>query len=475
MRHSIWTIAAVLVLLAAVGRGEDVSSLKRQGKAFAAIAKKAVPAVVFIQCERTVVASAGAEQPMFFNDPFELFNDEFFRRFFHRPVPRQKFKQVSQGSGFIITKDGYILTNNHVVGDADKITVKLLDGRSFAARRVGTDPHTDVAVIKIDGKDLPVLPMGDSDKIEVGEWVMAIGNPFGLAHTVTVGIVSAKGRSSVGIVDYEDFIQTDAAINPGNSGGPLINMDGEAIGINTAIFSRSGGYMGIGFAIPINIAKKIYRQMLKNNGKVVRGFLGVVVQNMTPDMAKAFGVTNEGGILVAQVMKDSPAYRAGLKRGDVILELNGKPVKDVASFRNTVALSPPGTEVSLTVLRKGRRIEVKATLGELGEGGFVAGGDLLRRLYEKVGIRVDDLTPPLARRFGYGADVAGVVITDVAAGSAAAVAGIRPGMLLVELDRREVHSVKDLRKILPSALKKDRLLLLVGDGDFYRYVMIHLK
>ena len=243
----------------------DLTILERTSKAFTRIAKKVNPAVVFIQVEKTIKTGQGGS-PFGFNDPFDLFNDDFFRRFFGHRFPDRgprAYKQMGLGSGFIISQDGYILTNNHVVGDADKITVRLNDGREFKAKTIGTDPNSDVALIKIDGsKNLPVLPLGDSDALEVGEWVMAIGNPFGLSHTLTVGVVSAKGRNSVGINDYEDFIQTDAAINPGNSGGPLINMKGEAIGINTAIYSKSGGYMGIGFAIPINMVKVIKKQLI---------------------------------------------------------------------------------------------------------------------------------------------------------------------------------------------------------------------
>jgi len=277
-------------------------------------------------------------------------------------MPR-KFQQRGQGSGFIISKDGYILINNHVVGDADLIKVKLSDGREFKAKVIGTDPQSDVAVIKIDATNLPVLRLGDSDKLEVGEWVIAIGNPFGLSQTVTVGVVSAKGRSRIGINDYEDFIQTDAAINPGNSGGPLVNIHGEAVGMNTAIFSRSGGYMGIGFAIPINMAKAIKDQLLKK-GKVTRGWLGVVIQDIDEELAKSFGLEKTEGVLIAEVSEGSPAEKAGLKQGDIILRLNGKKVDDLGELRNKIALTAPGTKVKLEVLRENKRRTIQVTIGE---------------------------------------------------------------------------------------------------------------
>ncbi|MFQ5902242.1 MAG: Do family serine endopeptidase, partial [Candidatus Binatia bacterium] len=312
-----------------------IENLRETGKAFAAVARKISPAVVFIKVEKTVTGGSPFSPSM-------PFGDEFFRHFFGEPFPyrqppRQRQRIVGQGSGFIISSDGYIVTNNHVVGDADKVIVGLIDGREFTAKTIGTDPHTDVAVIKIEAKYLPVLPLGDSDALEVGEWVLAIGNPFGLSHTLTAGIVSAKGRSSIGITDYEDFIQTDAAINPGNSGGPLINLEGRAVGINTAIFSQTGGYMGIGFAIPINMAKSIRDQLIKH-GSVTRGYLGIMIQDITPALAKTFGLDTTKGVLISEVTKGSPAGMAGLARGDVIVEFNGHPVEKVGPFHNEVAL-----------------------------------------------------------------------------------------------------------------------------------------
>ncbi len=302
----------------------DLAVAQALSRAFAAVVKKAAPAVVFIEVEKTVVRKEPHPFP-FGPFPFDFFGDDFMRRFFPQ-IPR-KFKQRGAGSGFIVSPEGLIFTNNHVVEGADKVIVKLADGRTFKGKVVGRDPQSDVAVLKIKGHNLPTVPLGDSDKIQVGEWVIAIGNPFGLSHTVTVGVVSAKGRSGLGITDFEDFIQTDAAINPGNSGGPLLNIRGEVIGMNTAIFSRSGGYMGIGFAIPINIVKLVAEQLVEK-GKVVRGWLGVVIQDLTPALAQEFGLERTEGALVAEVLKGSPADRAGLRPGDVIVGYEGKPVKN---------------------------------------------------------------------------------------------------------------------------------------------------
>jgi serine protease Do len=290
---------------------DEITALQHLSTGFTRVAKRTLPAVVFIQVEKNVERGRG---PGEFNNPFDLFNDEFFHRFFGERFHRQprQYKQRGLGSGFIVSHDGYILTNHHVVGDAEHIMVKLADGREVKAKLVGTDPKSDVAVIKIKGDDLPVLPLGDSDTLEVGEWVVAIGNPFGLTHTITVGVVSAKGRSGMGIEDYEDFIQTDAAINPGNSGGPLINLQGKVIGINTAIYSRSGGYMGIGFAIPINMVKAIEQQLIAS-GKVTRGYLGINIQDLSEDLANSFGLKTTKGVLVADVVENSPAAKGGLK------------------------------------------------------------------------------------------------------------------------------------------------------------------
>ena len=449
---------------------EAIGLALKLSKAFAAVAKKAGPAVVFVQVEKVVVRRGPAFEPFPFGSPFDFFGDEFFERFFGRRFPR-KYRQMGAGSGFIISKDGYIITNNHVVADADKVKVKLADGREFNAKIVGTDPASDVAVLKIDADNLPVLPLGDSDKIEVGEWVLAIGNPFGLTQTVTVGVISAKGRSGVGITDYEDFIQTDAAINPGNSGGPLVNLRGEAIGMNTAIFTRSGGYMGIGFAIPINMVKIITEQLIKT-GKVTRGWLGVVIQELNEDLAKSFGLEKPEGALVTEVAENSPAEKAGLKPGDIIVEYNGKPVKNVAELRTMVALTPPGTKVKLVVVRKGKRKTLEVTIGNQPQSlALLTGQD---EFLKKLGLEVQPLTPELAEQFGYGVKE-GVIITGVAPGSPAAMAGLRPGMLVEEVNHQKVRTLKDFARALAQSKKTGRVLFLVRDREFRRYVAIRLR
>ncbi len=475
--------AAVLAILLAVAlaaplqaQEKAIESLRETGKAFASVAKKVSPAVVFIQVEKEV----SAQQMPQFPAPF---GDDFFRRFFGQPLPKghprpfqpaPKRRSVGQGSGFIVTSDGYILTNNHVVADADKVTVTLVDGRKFTAKTVGTDPRSDVAVIKIEAKDLPVLPLGDSDKLQVGEWVIAVGNPFGLSHTITAGIVSAKGRSSVGISDYENFIQTDAAINPGNSGGPLVNLDGQAIGMNTAIFSRSGGYMGIGFAIPINMIKVIFDQLVKT-GHVTRGYLGIMIQDLTPELAKSFGLEDSQGVLVADVSKDSPAEKAGLKQGDVIVEFAGQPVKKVGPFRNRVALKVPGSKQSIVVLRDGKRKELSVIIGKLPEkaGAEKASSGPASEKLEKLGLTVQKLTPELAEQFGYKGKT-GVLVSEVQPDSPAANAGIRRGVLIEEVNRQPVKSVEEFERIIEKVQKKGTILLLVREGQYSHYVALSL-
>ncbi|MFA5654358.1 MAG: DegQ family serine endoprotease [Desulfomonilia bacterium] len=465
-----WFFIAMIILgMPDVTHAQDkaLENLKETGKAFASVAKNASPAVVFIRVEKTV------SQGQFFRyrSPFE---DEFFKRFFGEPgpgfpqFPQQQKRQVqSQGSGFIITQDGYILTNNHVVGDADRVTVKLLDGREFTAKTVGTDPPTDVAVIKIDAESLPVLSLGDSDRIEVGEWVLALGNPFGLSHTLTAGIVSAKGRSSVGITDYEDFIQTDAAINPGNSGGPLIDLLGKVVGINTAIYSRNGGgYMGIGFAIPVNMAKNIYTQLIEH-GNVTRGYLGVTIQDLTAELAKSFGLNDTRGVLVSQVMPDTPAEKAGMKQADVIVSLDGKPVDTSASLRNEVAMTVPGTAIKVGVIRDGKKMTLNVKVEKMSEDMLTSSRseDL-----SNLGMSVATLNNDLAKQYGF-ENESGVVVTGVDQGSLAARTGIRPGMLIKEIDRKPVKNVKEFEDALKKGGKKP-VLLFIKDNRGSHFVAI---
>lgn len=453
MRWNRKLMAIAFTLLVAVGTGplaptnssaqeKGLESLKQTGQAFRSVAKKVSPAVVFIKVEKEVSAHGGAR----FFSPFDSpSNDEFFRRFFGIPPqfqqPRQtpqKRREVGQGSGFLITPDGYILTNNHVVGDADSVSVQLLDGREYQAKIIGTDPGSDLAV----------------------------GNPFGLSHTLTAGVVSAKGRSGIGLNDYEDFIQTDAAINPGNSGGPLVNLDGEVVGINTAIFSRSGGYMGIGFAIPVGMAKNIRTQLIEH-GEVKRGRLGVYIQDMTKDLAESFDLDETTGILITQILEDSPAADTDLKQGDIILEIDGDKVDKVGNFRNRIALTSPGTKVRLTILHNGKQKIIKVKIGkmEMDESEKKDGASSL----PKLGLNLQQLTPELAERFGY-EEKQGVLVAGVKSGSLAERAGIKRGSLILEIDRQRVTSVKQAKQLLN--VKRNTHLFLVLQGQGTRYVAI---
>ena len=460
----------------ALSGNDETDLLDRSSKAFVSVVKKAKPAVVHIRVEKSI-KSGGYDQNM-----EEMFNNPFFEHFFgpqfrqNPNMPQRKQKQEGQGSGFIISQDGYILTNNHVVDSADSITVILSDHREFKAKVIGTDPQTDVAMIQIkDGGSLPVLPMGDSDALEVGEWAIAIGNPFGLDQTVTVGVISAKGRSRVGINEYENFIQTDAAINPGNSGGPLLNAHGEVIGINSALFSRTGGYMGIGFAIPINMVKAIQTQ-LHDNGKVTRGWLGVAIQDVDENLAKSFGLNHAGGILVSEVQAGTPAEKAGLRQGDVILKLNDTKLEDVTDLRNRVALIAPEKKATLTIVRDGREQQLEVIIGkqpaDFGKNEHGSTND--SSVASSFGISFQDLTQELADRLGYKTKK-GVVISDVEPGSPAANAGLRPGMLVEEVNKKQVQSTRELQAELKKSSEQKRVLLKIRSQNASQYVVLVLK
>lgn len=446
-------------------------------KGFSGVAAKARPAVVFIQVEKQVAIGGGQ---LFFNNPYDLFDEEMLERFGiprgygrrqlpqNRRQPQQMFKQTGQGSGFLISKDGYIMTNTHVVGDAEKITVRLMDGREFIAKRIGADKKTEVALIKIEGNDLPCLSIGDSAKLEIGEWVIAIGNPFGLKETLTVGVVSAKGRNNMGITDYEDFIQTDAAINPGNSGGPLLNIDGEVIGINTAIFSQNGGYMGIGFAVPIDMAMQVKEQLL-SHGKVTRGYIGIYMnpEEMNEQLAQSFGYKEKTGVLIADVQKDGPADKAGLLSGDIIVELNGKKIVDQATFRRTISTITPNQKAKLLIFRDGKTKTITVTVealpeeGEKGTSSEPQEGSL-----EKYGLQIQNLTPDLAKRFQLDSEE-GIIISEVEQGSPAAEAGLQPGMLIMEINRKKVSNTRQFEAELKKADKRILLRVKSERGTFF--------
>ena len=444
-----------------VAAGKNVESAPPNTLGFAPVLKPALAAVVNISSSRTVKTPRTPFGP-FFQDPFfrQFFGDQFSRQ-----MPREQ-REHSLGSGVIVSSDGYILTNNHVVDKATDIKVALPDKREFKGKVVGSDPKTDVAVVKISATGLPTLAFGDSDKLQVGDYVFAIGDPFGIGETATMGIVSAKGRGGLDIEDYEDFIQTDAAINPGNSGGALMNARGELVGINTAILAgNGGGNQGIGFAIPINMARRMMDQILKN-GKVTRGYLGVVIQEMTPDLAKAFKAPEGKGVLVGDVSADSPGAKAGLQKGDVIEEIDGQTVSGVNELRLRIASTAPGTTVRLKVLRNGEPRDVSVTLGQLPEkasegplGGGEGDGTPMK------GVQVEELTPQLRRELDLSPSVRGVVVTDVSPDSPAADAGLRRGDVMVEVNRQPVDSVSDYRRALRRAGNQSLVLLVNRNGN----------
>jgi serine protease Do len=430
---------------------------------FAPVAQEVKPAVVNVSTSQTVRTGDMPHPfgPFSEQDPFQ----GFFRRFFDQ-MPRN-FTQRSLGSGVIMDAAGFIVTNAHVVARADKIVVKLEDGREFDAKVVGSDDKTDVAVLQIsDANNLKAARLGDSDALQVGDWVVAIGNPFGLSETVTAGIVSAKGRI-ISEGPYEDFIQTDASINPGNSGGPLLDMQGNVIGINSAIFSQSGGNIGIGFAIPVNLVKSVATQ-IREHGKVVRGWLGVTIQQVTPDLARSFGLKIAEGALVADVQKDSPADHAGLRRGDIILDYNGKKLDRAHQLPTLVAESEIGEALPVTVLRNGDRTTLNVTIGEMPESELASESS---KSATEWGLSVADITPALRQRFDL-EDDSGVIVTGVEPGSLADEAGIRPGDVVMEIDREPVTNVRDYEKSLEKAGNAPHLLLLLKRGGQSLFVAL---
>lgn len=452
-----------------------IVSLKQTSQAFANIAKDVSPAVVNIQSDQTF----GSNDEISENDPNDMMEEvpppflEFFRQFDPKGMYRRP-PVVRQGSGFIISSDGYIVTNNHLVQNASRITVKLLNNDEYVAKVVGTDPQTDIAVIKIKAKELPIVKLGDSDAADVGEWVVALGNPFGLSHSLSSGILSAKGRSTVGLADYENFLQTDAAINPGNSGGPLLDLDGKVIGINTAIFSHSGGYMGIGFAIPINMAKGIIDQLI-NKGTVVRGYLGVKIQPMTSDLATGFGLKDKNGVLVAQVEPGAPADNAGIKQGDIIVSLDGQPVLNIGDFRNTIATSAPESEHKIGVLRNNKKLVLQTKVGNLKSStAFKKDEKEEPHLFSKIGLSAQTLTEDIAGKIGAKAGE-GVVVSGVKPGSLAEIAGLARGSVILEVNREKVNDLEKFKSSVENAVKEKKLLLLVQDQQYgTRFVVIKL-
>lgn len=451
---------------------DRVADLRGLNETFVEVSEDASKAVVFIQAEARIDRQSLRSQPRGGNQ------EDLLRRFFgpqsgprtepRQPSPQQnEIRPIGQGTGFIISDDGYIVTNHHVVGNADRVRVKLTNGTEYLAEVVGSDEATEIALIKIDADNLPTVPLGDSNELQVGEWALAIGNPFGLSHSVTAGIISAKGRGEVGIADYADFIQTDAAINPGNSGGPLLYIDGEVIGLNTAIYTRNGGYMGIGFAVPINMVRQVTDQ-LRTDGKITRGYLGISIQNVTPELADWFNIDNENGILVAEVQDDSPAAIGGLLRDDIIVELDGRGIDEIGSFRSRIARTSPGNEVDLKILREGKSIKKRIAVGSLDPDtasliGTTPGG--------RLGIELENLTPDIADQLGYQFEE-GIVIKAVENDSAAQRAGLRPGMIVLEANRKEVKTVSAFSEVLSNADTGEPVLLLIQHRGVMRYLIV---
>ena len=450
-----------------------ISERVKASTSVAPVIKSVAPAVVNVFSTKVFREENEVQQMPFFNDPF-------FRHFFGNQHPSnpqwqpRSRKEQSLGSGVIVSGDGYILTNNHVVNGADEVKIAFADGKTeYQAEIVGTDPKTDIAILKVDGADLPTVTLADSDLIEVGDFVIAIGNPFGVGQTVTSGIVSAIGRGNIGITDYEDFIQTDASINPGNSGGALVDAEGRLIGINTAILSRSGGNQGVGFAVPINLAKSVMERIL-NHGHVVRGFLGVRIQDVTGELADAFNLPAQQGAIVGEVTIGSAAEDGGILKGDVIVEFNGKNVEDVRHLRLMVARTPPDTNVEVKVIREGKTHKLNVRLQELPSGeitrstkksGAHAEDELL------IGIIVGDLDFGIRQGRGIPPDLEGALVLDIKPDAPAYEAGLKRGDIILEIDRIPVKNAADAIKA-SQTIKKDAVLLYVWNDGGSRYIVV---
>lgn len=449
-----------------LNKSPDISRLS---STFTKIADKVIPAVVSISAQKIVVEK-NSSFPFEEEDLFEKFlqkyeypddentNNRYFRK-----------KEWGLGSGVIIdSKKGFIVTNNHVISGSHDITVTLFDRRSFKASIIGTDVKTDLAVIKLkNASSIQEVNFGDSNKLKIGEWVLAIGSPFGLRHTVTAGIISAEGRANIGISDFEDFLQTDAAINPGNSGGALVNLYGEVIGINTAIASKTGGYVGIGFAIPSNMVSFVAKELIKH-GKVIRSQLGIIIQQITPELAHCFNLKNiNEGIIIGDVIKGTGAYEAKLKIGDVIIKLNDSPVNDINKFRNIIALTKPGTEVKLDILRDNKPMTIKVKLKQAIPEKEVFNNTTLKPSKSgKLGFEVDDISPELIKKFKIDKNEKGIIITNIDTNSSAyLIGGLKPGDIIKEVNRKEVNSVFEFKKYIKGIKPGDTILLLVKNGE----------
>jgi serine protease Do len=456
---------ALLLTAAAILTFSTPSLAAQPTTDFTGVAKKAIPAVVSVKVEFKPSPQA------LFGSPFgtqerDPFGDEFWNRFFNMPR-RESQPSSGQGSGFLVSEDGYLLTNNHIVENAGKVTVILKNGKEYEAEVIGRDPNTDLAVLKIDGKNFPYLKLSNSNNLEVGQWAIAVGNPLGLSATLTVGVISAVDRSNLGLTPIENFIQTDAAINRGNSGGPLLDADGEVIGINTAIATSTGGYMGIGFAIPSNIAEHIMEQLIAN-GTFTRGYLGVVLQQVDQELADAFDLEDTKGALIAEVAKDSPAEKAGLQRGDVILKYNGKDVDNISVVRNAVSIMKPDEVIHLQIKRQDKTMNVDVKVGAHPQS-LAAKSETVNKL----GIQVTELTPEISKNLGY-SDEKGVVVSSVESGTAAQLAGIKKGSLIISVNHREVSTPEEFYNILADTEDGRPILLLIKQGNVTHYISLRV-
>ncbi len=435
---------------------------------FQAVSVALQPSVVSI---KTVRSLEGSRQQRFGRSPFpDGLGEDFFDRFFPPQQPSQGFLQQGLGTGVIVSPDGHIVTNAHVIADADEVTVQLADDRELKAEVIGSDSKSDLAVIKIEAEDLHPAHLGDSDRLQVGQWVVAIGSPFGLRASMTAGIVSATGRSRVGLADYEDFIQTDAAINPGNSGGPLANLRGEVVGINTAILSRSGGNMGIGMAIPSNMVRSIMASLIED-GHVERGYLGVTIQDLSDELASSFNYDSNDGALVGDVNEDSPAQDAGLQQGDIIVQLDNKPVKNVDDLRLDIAASSPGTRVRLKVFRDGKTKTITVKLGSLPNSDEEVAGDS-ETGGQRLGLSVRTLDEETAQRLGYDVNPGGIVITAIEPLGAAARAGLQPREVILRVQGVDIGDAATFRREIRKHDLKKGIRLTVLRGDAERFVIL---
>lgn len=448
---------------------QQLKHVRDLSAAFQEVTKSIIPSVVNIRSIRKVeFNSRSRRSPSPGRDPFERFFEPHLQP---RNAPDMRpFVQRGLGSGLIVSNEGYIVTNNHVVARSDQITVALSDDRVFDAKVVGTDEKTDLAVLKISASDLTPAKLGDSASVSAGEWVLAMGNPFGLSQTVTAGIISAKGRANMGIAEYEDFIQTDAAINPGNSGGPLVNLAGQVIGINTAIASQSGGHQGVGFAIPSNMVKQIMDAII-NNGKVVRGWLGVLIQDFNQDLANSFGFDGSGGVLVGDVVDDGPADQSGLEPGDIVVRFSGNDIETMNQFRNQIAATKPGERAGIEIVRSGKLMKFNVEIGELQSKSFQAQSPADP---ENLGMRLQNITPDVAESLRLKGDAQGVVVTQVESGGIAEKAGIRPGDIIIAMEGVGFGNLSELRSVLAQHDLAEGVRMRVKTKGMQRFVFLKL-